>query len=455
MGVREILYEDDQLRAIWCAGDSDFVLVTFSDLVSRAEGDRFFADTPVVKGAISCLGLVAKRPNWFPGRNVEAAIRAAAPRLVGYRSRIVYGGSMGGYAAIKFSRRLAATEVLALCPQWSIDPAECGDADRRYEAYYDPAMAAMGIRAGDASGRIFLFCDPGHAADAWHRNRIVENAVAVSVVDMHASDHHVTSILAGTANLLSLIGACRRDAGGDLRDLVNAIRRRHFLRAEIVLERASASRPRIVGRILRHRIDRDARYREIGLKLACTVIAALLAGSLLEDAAALLEVLRHVGHDRDGIRHGLLLSLIARRSSRIRTHHGTIMVYDVARGVCAHAETEAALLSDGILMPLRIRLDHDQAWILLGSASMPALVAPDPAGTLVIAEPADPAADPAANGVAPFAVERDPHGRFALRHGGRYVSANADGVLVCNRTRVLDWELFRLGAASAPPRGQL
>ncbi len=445
--MREILYEDDQLRAIWCAGDSDFVLITFSDLISRAEGDRFFADTPVAKSGISCLGLVAKRPNWFPARNVAAAIEAAASRLARYRTRIVYGGSMGGYAAIKFSRRLAATEVLALCPQWSIDPAKCGDHDSGYAAYFDDAMTAMGIRAGDASGRIFLFCDPGHARDAWHRDRIIENGVAVTVVDMHASDHHVTSILAGTVNLLSLIESCRHASGDHVRQLANRIRRPHFLRATIVLERACASRPRIVGRILRHRIDRDGQYREVGLKLAYTVTAALLARCHAEEAAALLHVLqRHVGRDGDRTRHGLLLSLVARKFSRIRTHHGTIMVYDVARGCCTHVDTSDALLSDGLLMPLRLRIDRDEASIFLASNSIPIFLAPDRAGRLIIAE----AADPAARAVAPFVVEGDPHGRFALRHGEQYVSANSDGVLVCNRSRALDWELFRVGAAAEP-----
>ena len=445
--MREILYEDDQLRAIWCAGESDFLLITFSDLISRAEGDRFFADTPVAKSRISCLGLVAKRPNWFPARNVEAAIQAAASRLARYETRIIYGGSMGGYAAIKFSRQLAATEVLALCPQWSIDPAECGEADSRYAAYFDDAMTAMGIRAGDASGRVFLFCDPDHARDAWHRNRIIENGVAVTVIDAHASDHHVTSILAGTANLLSLIGSCRHSSGDSMRKPVNFIRRPHFLRAAIVLERASASRPRIVGRILRHRIDRDTHYGEVGLKLAYTVAAASLARSQPEEAAALLRVLqRHVRSNGDRIRHGLLLSLIARKFSRIRTHHGTIMVYDVARGCCAHVDTADALLSDGVLMPLRIRIDRDKASIFLASNSIPIFVAPDRAGRLVMAE----SADPAARAVAHFVVEGDPQGRFALRHGEHYLSANSDGVLVCNRSGVLDWELFRVGAASKP-----
>ena len=446
--VREILYEDDQLRAIWCAGESDFLLVTFSDLISRAEGDRFFADTPVTKSGISCLGLVAKRPNWFPARNVEAAIQAAASRLARYQTRIVYGGSMGGYAAIKFSRRLAATEVLALCPQWSIDPAECGERDSRYAAYFDDAMTAMGIRAGDASGRIFLFCDPGHALDAWHRNRIIEHGVPATVVDMHASDHHVTSILAGTANLLSLIESCRHSSGDGARRLVNRIRRPHFLRATIVLERACASRPRIVGRILRHRIERDAQYGEIGLKLVYTVATALLAGSRPEEAAALLHVLRrHVRNDGDRIRHGLLLSLIARKFSRIRTHHGTIMVYDVARGCCTHVDTSDALRSDGVLMPLRIRFDQDKASIFLASNSLPIFVAPEPAGRLIIAG----SADPAARAVAHFVVAGDPQGRFALRHGEHYVSANSDGVLVCNRSGVLDWELFQVGAATQMP----
>src|SRR5271168_4492658 len=100
---------------------SSFVLITFGDLIMLASGLNFFAEAPTTKSEISCVGIMAKKGNWYPVESLKAAATALASIIQGYDRRITYGGSMGGYAAIKFSRLLGATEVISLCPQWSID----------------------------------------------------------------------------------------------------------------------------------------------------------------------------------------------------------------------------------------------------------------------------------------------------------------------------------------------
>ena len=53
-------------------------------------------------------------------RQPGTAARAAVPE--GARV-MTYGSSMGGYAALRFARALRADAILALSPQYSIDPA--------------------------------------------------------------------------------------------------------------------------------------------------------------------------------------------------------------------------------------------------------------------------------------------------------------------------------------------
>ncbi len=121
-----IIYDDEEIRVMWSPGADDVVLVTFGDLAILARDTRFFAETPLKKLGTAAVGIMAKRGNWYPSEHIKKASRAILDKINGYKVRILYGGSMGGYGAIKFSCLLRATHVIALCTQWSIDPLECG-----------------------------------------------------------------------------------------------------------------------------------------------------------------------------------------------------------------------------------------------------------------------------------------------------------------------------------------
>jgi hypothetical protein len=52
---------------------------------------------------------MAKDANGYPAGSMRAALPAIAYTLRAFRVRLIYGSSMGAYAAIKYSRLLGAT----------------------------------------------------------------------------------------------------------------------------------------------------------------------------------------------------------------------------------------------------------------------------------------------------------------------------------------------------------
>ena len=157
-----VVYDDDHIRVIWAPGRSSYVLVTFSPMTSLVDGSRFFCDVPVQKLGVNCLGFMPKKPNWYPAKSMIKAVAAISVILARFPEVVSYGGSMGGYGAIKYSALLGATSVIALCPQWSIDMSECEGKHPGFQSWYDPSMKGMAVRPVDVCGKVYVFYDPAH-----------------------------------------------------------------------------------------------------------------------------------------------------------------------------------------------------------------------------------------------------------------------------------------------------
>lgn len=237
------IYEDDDIVVFWCPGTTPYVLITFGDLIGLASGNRFFADTPALKNSLTCLGFVAKQANWYPVRSILRALDFAGPLLHSYPERVVYGGSMGGYGAIRHSASLQATSVIALCPQWSLDPEECNGFDPGFRRFFSTSLRGMGIKSEHAAGKIFIFYDPDCVIDRAHAERIMSIVPSAKGVQVFNSDHHVTPIFAGTSNLVELIARVRSGDIEALGRLANRLRRSSVLSIHVLLERAAARHP--------------------------------------------------------------------------------------------------------------------------------------------------------------------------------------------------------------------
>lgn len=220
-----LLYDDNELRVIWRQGFSDFLFISFGDLSSLASGLRFFADQPAARSDWSTLAFVAKRGNWYPRENMAAAWSSFADRLAAFHRRVVFGNSMGGYGALKYSGRLRAETVVALAPQWSLDPAECGGVDPTFQQYFLASMRGMGVRADEVSGHIYIVADRYDPVERFHCARIAQNCPGVQFIDAPGADHQVAALFAGSGNFSALIDLARAGDLDALRALVRERRR--------------------------------------------------------------------------------------------------------------------------------------------------------------------------------------------------------------------------------------
>lgn len=123
----QLVFDGSDIRVVMSGAHlpSARLMVTFTPLI-HAEfdppvgfGQAFFA-----KHGIPCLSFVSSRPHWWQTPELFGALDQAREIAARYDQVVTYGSSMGGYGALLCSGPLGATEVIAACPQFSIDPAK-------------------------------------------------------------------------------------------------------------------------------------------------------------------------------------------------------------------------------------------------------------------------------------------------------------------------------------------
>lgn len=197
MGV-EVIYSDEEIEVIHRSGDSGSTLIAFSAIIHRDNEKWYWAASPAEKLDLNCICFSPKRKNYFPARNVQAAFEAAKPFLSGVR--VMYGASMGGYAAIKFSHLFEAYAVLSFSPQFSVSPEDVPYDPARHAYYSDSINRGMRITSGDAGGILVIVGDPKHTIDRKHAEAIL-TALAdrdVHYIPMRYCGHDTITVMAQT-----------------------------------------------------------------------------------------------------------------------------------------------------------------------------------------------------------------------------------------------------------------
>jgi len=124
--MTETLYRSENLLVRTVpAGDESIWAVTFDHYRNEGGLDREgFGEEFLRERGISAIHFLCRGNDWYQYDDLLTACAAARTRLCGVRRVATYGSSMGAYAAIRMADALGATAVLALAPQYSIDPAK-------------------------------------------------------------------------------------------------------------------------------------------------------------------------------------------------------------------------------------------------------------------------------------------------------------------------------------------
>ncbi len=437
-----IIYDDAEIRVVWQPGSSDFVLITFGDLINLAQDEQFFAQVPAQKTGMAAIGIMAKRGHWYPRANMQAASLVIAEFTRRYSRRVIYGGSMGGYAAVKFSKLLGATCVLALCPQWSIDLQECDGEDPGWQRYFQPSMRGMGVRREDVVGEIFLFFDPHNKQDYFHSHKIAAVTPSAQLVHVPWVGHHVTLVFAGTQNLLQLIDACLASDLQKARRLSYQIRRGHRVRKAELLRQAVQKHPRIGFELLEWHARQDDGVLRFGSDLLPLLLAYFLSQGWRQrvidgyEAFALL-----IGDPLKQLVLGAHLAQATGSQLGIKTAHGTLLYFDVLKGRCQHGHTVDSPW--GAYLRVECQARRVALFVEAGGARLHLL--PSRQHRLVIEVNETP---PSGASAGFFVYELRPQagGWFALCHGEDpgYLSAGAaSSELMTNGSQVRNWERMR------------
>ncbi|WP_134325431.1 MULTISPECIES: hypothetical protein [unclassified Pseudomonas] len=358
VGDAQIIFEDESIVVVWQPGQSDFMLVTFGDLANLASGASFYAGVPVRKLGLTCIGFMAKNPNWYPKKSVAKAVASIGEYFTGVKEVIAYGGSMGGYAAIKYSAALNATAVAAFCPQWTIDKGECNGRNPGYQEHFKNDMAGMGIRPEDVSGSLYVFFDPTHENDKYHAERISSMSTQAKHIPIRSVGHHVTSVLAGTDNMISILNMIRSNDYLGLRRLSNKIRKRHHTTAALLMPKIANRHPYLLRNIIfnpKFGEDNDE-YDVIKLKtdalrlfseqgnanLALEAVESIQSNGICRIRKRMLDGYRNLLHDQLSV-----------QSRAISTVHGSIIAYSAIQGSLVH-RARSEVLSRVYLFPVII-----------------------------------------------------------------------------------------------------
>ena len=203
---KQIVFEDEHIRAIYLKGTSETLVLSFGDLITRAKGNSINAEKSLSKYEYSVIGIMPKQKSWFPAVSMLGVLAAIQPILAQFRNIVSYGGSMGGYAAIKYAKAFNMNRVVAMVPQYSIDPEEV--TDRRYTDFYDEELNGnMRIQAEDivADCEYIIVYDPYFDLDREHYDKIKPLIPHLHTLHLPYTGHDAIAVLANSALLHDFI----------------------------------------------------------------------------------------------------------------------------------------------------------------------------------------------------------------------------------------------------------
>ncbi|MBE9606891.1 tetratricopeptide repeat protein [Acetobacteraceae bacterium H6797] len=145
-------------------------MVTFADLTFRPQDEKLWGEGPAKALGYDLIGVIAHNENWFPRASMEKALIAFRRRLRPHA--IGYGYSMGGYGILKYGKMIGLERVLAVCPQYSIDPRDV-PGDRRFTEHFQPNLhRGMALTREDLPDFAVQLADPYFREDAINSNAI-------------------------------------------------------------------------------------------------------------------------------------------------------------------------------------------------------------------------------------------------------------------------------------------
>lgn len=174
------------------------VAITFTPSGNRVLDGLGFGGKFLLDNKVDLISVKCNNDSWFqtiPEEAFELINRIVDNK--GYTTVVAYGSSMGGYAAIQFSKRFKCDVVLALSPQFTI----LESFDKRWESHAKKVDWKYSIGPDDIDGacKYFVFYDP-HDLDREHADRVRKLSTAGNVLNVaipfagHPVSHYLQEV---------------------------------------------------------------------------------------------------------------------------------------------------------------------------------------------------------------------------------------------------------------------
>jgi hypothetical protein len=206
-GAPETIFDGAVLQArLWLPDRPTTALyVTFRQWVD--DPGSFAEAGPVQRALVAGLAhlhIQSRWNDWFLNAETEAlsdALKATRDRFLTARS---LGFSMGGYAALRYSKALRLNQVLLISPQVSLHPTIAPWEDRYPQAQgFDPALGDLAAHARKDLTGVIVF-DPFHPLDRPHARAIMALLPGLAAAPLGFGGHPGTLVLKGAGRFPQL-----------------------------------------------------------------------------------------------------------------------------------------------------------------------------------------------------------------------------------------------------------
>lgn len=199
------LYRSDNV-VVRCvpADDQSRWVITFDNYgIGHGFDRQGFGEVWLQSRGISAIHVMGKYEDWYQYPDMADAMAAVRGAVSGADRVMTYGSSMGAYAAIRFADAAGANAVLALSPQYSIDPVK----KPRDSRWQQDSHRIKWLPSVD--GVIQCSCVPvvvydTKNADALHADMIAQD-ISITRVRVPYSAHPTTTFLSEVGLLHTLV----------------------------------------------------------------------------------------------------------------------------------------------------------------------------------------------------------------------------------------------------------
>lgn len=145
---------------------------------------------------LEVMAVQTARRDWYVSYRSGALAEALSQLTEGYRDVVLSGFSMGAYAALLYSRAAHARRVLAVSPQYSIDPAVAPFDPMRHRKFrLIGRPMPLPQEMGDTQVKGLLIYDPTIAPDRQHAALIAAHFPRLSPCALPYGGHPATGAL--------------------------------------------------------------------------------------------------------------------------------------------------------------------------------------------------------------------------------------------------------------------